>query len=50
MNPKIGIDIGTTGAKALIFDYKGHLAGQGYHEYTCTYAYLVSVQICVFVV
>ena len=32
-----GIDIGTTGAKAAIFDLKGNILGSGYREYQCTY-------------
>ena len=33
----IGIDIGTTGAKAIIFTDKGEIRASGYYEYTCTY-------------
>lgn len=29
----LGIDIGTTGAKAIVADEKGHIAGQGYKSY-----------------
>ena len=32
-----GIDIGTTGAKAAIFDLKGNILGSGYREYQCSY-------------
>lgn len=32
-----GIDIGTTGAKAIIFDLQGAVLGSGYREYPCTY-------------
>lgn len=32
-----GIDVGTTGAKTIIFDLDGNVAGKGYREYTCTY-------------
>lgn len=33
----IGIDIGTTGAKAIIFSERGEKIAAGYHEYSCTY-------------
>ena len=33
----IGIDIGTTGAKAIVFDFQGNAAASGYFEYTCSY-------------
>ena len=32
-----GIDIGTTGSKAAIFDLEGNIAGSSYHEYECSY-------------
>lgn len=32
-----GIDIGTTGAKAAIFDLDGNMLGSGYREYACSY-------------
>ncbi len=32
-----GIDIGTTGSKAIIFDLQGAVLGGGYREYPCTY-------------
>lgn len=32
-----GIDIGTTGAKAAIFDLSGNIVGSGYREYPCYY-------------
>jgi xylulokinase len=32
-----GIDIGTTGSKATIFDLNGTALGSGYREYPCTY-------------
>jgi xylulokinase len=32
-----GIDVGTTGAKTIIFDLDGNCVGSGYVEYTCTY-------------
>ena len=38
--PKVylaGIDIGTTGAKAAIFDLEGTLLGSGYREYICSF-------------
>lgn len=33
----VGIDIGTTGSKTIIFDLNGNAIGSGYIEYTCTY-------------
>lgn len=33
----VGIDIGTTGAKTMIFDTKGNSVGRGYREYSCEY-------------
>ena len=32
-----GIDIGTTGSKAGIFDLKGNMLSNGYREYPCLY-------------
>ncbi|MHB1375836.1 MAG: xylulokinase [Candidatus Humimicrobiaceae bacterium] len=32
-----GIDIGTTGSKAGIFDLKGNMISGGYREYSCSY-------------
>ena len=32
-----GIDIGTTGAKAAIFDLKGDMISSAYREYGCSY-------------
>ena len=32
-----GIDIGTTGSKAGIFDLKGNILSSGYREYSCSY-------------
>jgi xylulokinase len=32
-----GIDIGTSGAKGMIFDLRGNALGSGYREYPCTY-------------
>ncbi len=32
-----GIDIGTTGSKAAIFDLEGNMLGSGYREYGCSY-------------
>jgi xylulokinase len=32
-----GIDIGTTGAKAIVFDFEGNPLGTSYNEYGCTY-------------
>ena len=33
----MGIDVGTTGAKAIVFDSEGNVAGTGYKEYACEY-------------
>lgn len=33
----VGIDIGTTGAKAIVMGIEGKILGSGYHEYTCEY-------------
>ena len=33
----IGVDIGTTGAKSIIFDFYGRAIASGYFEYTCSY-------------
>ncbi|MGL6195982.1 MAG: FGGY family carbohydrate kinase, partial [Thermoguttaceae bacterium] len=33
----LGIDLGTTGAKAVILSINGEVLGQGYYEYNCTY-------------
>jgi xylulokinase len=32
-----GIDIGTSGAKGMVFDLQGNALGSGYQEYPCTY-------------
>ena len=32
-----GIDIGTTGAKAMVFDTSGNPLANAYYEYRCTY-------------
>lgn len=32
-----GIDIGTSGAKGMVFDLKGNALGSGYREYPCIY-------------
>jgi xylulokinase len=32
-----GIDIGTSGAKGMVFDLHGNALGTGYREYPCTY-------------
>lgn len=32
-----GIDVGTTGAKAMLFDFEGNVAASGYVEYSCMY-------------
>ncbi len=33
----LGVDIGTTGVKALVMDIEGNIAGSGYREYSCRY-------------
>ncbi|MCL5072636.1 MAG: FGGY family carbohydrate kinase [Actinobacteria bacterium] len=33
----VGIDVGTTGTKTIIFDLKGRIVGSGYKEYSCYY-------------
>ncbi len=33
----MGVDVGTTGSKAIIFDLEGNIVGKGYQEYACTY-------------
>ena len=33
----IGIDIGTTGVKACVFDLEGNVMGSAYQEYPCYY-------------
>jgi len=39
MNKKylMGIDVGTTGTKAIVFDPSGHAAAASYQEYSCIY-------------
>lgn len=32
-----GVDVGTTGAKVILFDLEGHPVSQAYQEYGCTY-------------
>src|SRR5512147_3119655 len=32
-----GIDIGTSGAKGMVFDLQGNVLGSGLREYGCTY-------------
>lgn len=36
-NYLVGIDVGTTGTKTIIFDLNGQIVGSGYKEYTCYY-------------
>jgi xylulokinase len=36
-NYLLGVDIGTTGAKAIVFDPKGKQVSSGYYEYPCTF-------------
>jgi len=33
----VGIDVGTTGTKTIIFNLEGQIVGSGYTEYTCYY-------------
>jgi xylulokinase len=33
----VGLDLGTTGAKTIIFDLEGKIVGSGYKEYPCYY-------------
>ncbi|MDO4566932.1 MAG: FGGY family carbohydrate kinase, partial [Oscillospiraceae bacterium] len=33
----VGIDVGTTGSKAMVIDYKGGIIGKGYREYELNY-------------
>ena len=33
----VGIDVGTTGTKTIIFDCQGRIAATGYTEYSCHY-------------
>lgn len=33
----VGIDIGTTGAKTVVFGPEGNTVASGYREYACTY-------------
>ncbi len=33
----LGVDVGTTGSKAMVMDLKGKIYGQGYREYTLNY-------------
>jgi len=33
----VGIDVGTTGTKTIIFDLNGAIVGSGYKEYSCIY-------------
>jgi len=33
----LGLDVGTTGCKAVVFDETGHILGQGYREYPLVY-------------
>jgi xylulokinase len=33
----VGVDIGTTGAKGIIFDFKGNIIASGYFEYSCEF-------------
>ncbi|MGQ9615367.1 MAG: FGGY-family carbohydrate kinase [Spirochaetota bacterium] len=35
----VGLDIGTTGVKALIADVRGNVIGMSYREYPCVYPY-----------
>lgn len=33
----MGIDVGTTGTKAMVIDWEGNIVGAGYREYPCLY-------------
>ena len=33
----LGVDVGTTGSKAMILDLEGNIVGSGYGEYPCVY-------------
>jgi xylulokinase len=33
----VGIDVGTTGSKAMVIDLSGNVIGSGYREYTCIF-------------
>ncbi len=33
----VGIDVGTTGTKTIIFNLEGQIVGSGYKEYKCYY-------------
>ena len=33
----MGVDIGTTGVKACVFDLEGNVVGSAYQEYPCYY-------------
>ena len=33
----VGVDVGTTGSKAMVFDLKGNVLGKGYREYELNY-------------
>ena len=33
----VGIDVGTTGAKAMVMDTEGNVISSGYREYPCLY-------------
>lgn len=33
----LGVDIGTTGSKGIVFDFEGNVVSSGYFEYSCTF-------------
>ena len=35
--PLVGIDVGTTGTKTIIFDFEVQIVATGYTEYSCHY-------------
>ena len=35
----MGVDVGTTGTKAIVFDLDGNAVGRDYEEYSCVYPY-----------
>lgn len=36
----LGLDVGTTGCKAVIFDFEGNIKGYGFQEYEILYRVL----------
>lgn len=48
----MGIDVGTTGAKAMVTDLQGNVIGKGYREYQLDYPHKDWVEVrhdyCIF--